>query len=98
MIASAPMKKAPSQMARALRAFKNAHRLGLLRGVFVLPGSNACDAAIEQFSAVYSVDNLPELPLAQCTCEHCDCKYHLIGSDKLRNLDLTGESPSKSRH
>ena len=92
------MKKAPSQIARALRALKNAHRLGLLRGVFVLPGRNACDAAIEQFSAVYPGDDLPDLPLAQCTCENCDCRYHPIGSDQLGVLNLTGEPPSKSRH
>jgi hypothetical protein len=92
------MKKAPSQIARALRALKNAHRLGLLRGVFVLPGPHACKAAIEQFSAVYPGDKLPDLPLAKCDRERCECRYHPIGTDKLRVLDLNGEPPSKSRH
>ena len=90
--------KTPSQIARALRGLRNAQKLGLLRAVFILPGPDACDAAIEQFSATYSGDNVPNLPLAQCTCDNCDCKYLPIGSDKLRQLDLTEKSSSESLH
>jgi hypothetical protein len=92
------MHKNSSKIARTLRALRNAHRLGLLRGFLILPGRDACEAAIEQFSAVYSGDTLPQLPLAQCSCDHCDCKYLPIGSDELRRLDLTGKSSSKSLH
>ena len=92
------MRKAPSQIARSLRALKNAQRLGLLRGVRVLPGRNACEAAVAQFGVEYSGNTVPHLPLAQCTRDHCECRYVPIGSDQLRALDATGKSPSKSHH
>ena len=92
------MRKTPSQVARSLRALKNAQRLGLLRGVRVLPGRNACDAALAQFGVNYSGNTVPHLPLAQCTRDHCECKYVAVGSDQLRALDATGKSPSKSHH
>jgi hypothetical protein len=92
------MRKTPSQVARSLRALKNAQRLGLLRGVRVLPGRDACEAALAQFGVEYSGNTVPHLPLAQCTRDHCECKYVPIGSDQLRRLDATGKSPSKSQH
>lgn len=48
------MHKDSSQIARMLSALKDAQRLGLLRGVFILPGRDACAAAVEQFSAIYT--------------------------------------------
>jgi hypothetical protein len=92
------MRKTPSQIARALRTLKNAQRLGLLRSVRVLPGRDACEATLAQFGVEYSGNTVPDLPLAQCTSDHCDCKYVPIGSDQLRRLDATGKSPSKSQH
>ena len=92
------MRKTPSQIARALRTLKNAQRLGLLRGVRVLPGRNACEAAIAQFGVEYSGNTVPHLPLAQCTRDRCECEYVPIGSDKLRQLNSTGKSSPKSSH
>jgi hypothetical protein len=92
------MHKSPLQIARALRTLKNAQRLGLLRAVRVLPGRNACEAALAQTDVEYSGNTVPHLPLAQCTRDHCECKYVPVGSDQLRTLDLTGKSPSKSGH
>jgi hypothetical protein len=92
------MRKTPSQIARALRALKNAQRLGLLRAVRVLPGRDACEAVVAQFGVDYSGNTVPHLPLAQCTRDQCECKYVPIGSDQLRALDAIGKSPSKSQH
>jgi hypothetical protein len=92
------MHKTPSQVARALRALKNAQRLGLLRGVSILPGRNACEAAIAQFGIDYSGNTVPHLPLAQCTRDHCECKYVPVGSAQLHALDAAGKSPSKPQH
>jgi len=88
---SSSMHKTPSQIARALRRLRNAQRIGLLRGVFILPGRGACEAAKEQVNAIYSADKFPSLPLPRCTCDICDCKYRPIGSDKLRRLNVTSE-------
>ena len=77
------MHKTPSQIARSLRALRNAHRLGLLSGVRVLPGRNACEAAKEQFGIDYLGNNLPNLPLAQCTHASCECEYVAVGGGKL---------------
>lgn len=90
------MHKDSSQTARMLRALKDAQRLGLLRGVFILPGRDACAAAVEQFSAIYTGDTVPPLPLAQCTCDHCECNYLPIGSDESDRSDMTGKSSSGS--
>ncbi len=92
------MRKTPSQIARSLRALKNAHRLGLLRGVRILPGRDACEAALAQFGVEYSGSTVPHLPLAQCTRALCECKYAPIGSDQFRRLYATGKSSSKSPH
>ena len=92
------MRKTPSQIARSLRALKNAQRLGLLRAVRVLPGRNACESALAQFGVEYSGNTVPHLPLAQCTRDICECKYGPIGSDKFRRVYVTGKSPSKSQH
>jgi hypothetical protein len=40
----------------------------------------------------------PNLPLAQCTRDRCECKYVPIGSDQLRRLDATEKSSSKLPH
>jgi hypothetical protein len=81
------MHKDSSQIARMLSALKDAQRLGLLRGVFILPGRDACAAAVEQFSAIYTGDTVPSLPLAQCTCDRCDCNYLPIGCGALNRTD-----------
>ncbi len=89
------MHKTPSQIARSLRALRNAQRLGLLRGVRILPGREACEAVVAQFGTEYSTKNLPSLPLALCTRDQCDCKYVPVGSDKFRRLNVIEKPPSK---
>jgi hypothetical protein len=90
------MHKDSSQIARMLSALKDAQRLGLLRGVFILPGRDACAAAVEQFSAIYTGETVPSLPLAQCTCDRCECNYLPIGSGESDRSDLPGKSSSGS--
>ena len=41
----------PKQIARSLRALRNADRLGLVHGVRILPGLNACEAVVKQFAS-----------------------------------------------
>jgi hypothetical protein len=81
-----PMHKTPAQIARSLRAFRNAHRLGLWRCVRVVPGPDACEAARSQYGVEYLGNVVPHLPLAQCTRDHCECKYKPIGSEQFRRL------------
>jgi hypothetical protein len=92
------MHKTPSQIARSLHALRNAQRLGLLRGVRILPGRDACEAVVAQFGIDYSDGNAPSLPLAQCTRDHCNCRYILVGSDKFRQLNVTRKPSSKLSH
>jgi hypothetical protein len=80
------MHKSPKQIARSLRAFKNAQRLGLLRCVRISPGIAACDASRSQDGIEYRGNLVPPLPLAQCTQSYCECKYLSVGSAKLRRL------------
>jgi hypothetical protein len=93
------MHKTPTQIARSLRAFRNAHRLGLLRSVCISPGPGACDAARSQYGFEYLGNIVPRLPLAECTCEHCECKYVPLGSKQLHRLRVgyvsKGDSPLK---
>ena len=84
------MHKAPKQIARSLRAFRNAHRLGLVRGVRVLPGREACEEVLKQFGSEYPTDSVPCLPLAQCSLAQCQCKYVPVGTEKFRRLHATG--------
>jgi hypothetical protein len=92
------MPKSPSQIARSLRALRNADRLGLVRGVRILPGSNACEAVLKQFASEYPANAVPSLPLPQCTSDRCQCKYVSIGSEKFRRLCSVEKPPSKSLH
>ena len=79
------MSGTPRQIARSLRAFRNAHRLGLLRHVRISPGRSACEAA-RTHVIEYLGSAVPRLPLSQCTSDKCECKYAPVGSDKLRRL------------
>jgi hypothetical protein len=90
------MHKTPKQIARSLRAFRNAHRLGLLRSVRISPGPDACEAARSLYGVEYLGIVVPRLPLAQCTRDHCECQYVPNGSEKLRRLRATGKPLSKS--
>jgi hypothetical protein len=92
------MHKTPKQIARSLRAFRNAHRLGLLGSVHITPGPVACEAARSQYGVQYLGNAVPRLPLVQCTRDRCECEYVPIGSDKLRQLNSTGKSSPKSSH
>ncbi len=69
------MHKTPKQIARSLRAFKRAHKLGLLHHVYVIPGASACDAARSQRGVPYICNAVPRLPLGSCTRQECDCDY-----------------------
>jgi hypothetical protein len=80
------MHKTPAQIARTLRAFRNAHRLELLRSVCVSPGRRACDAARLQYGLEYLGNIVPRLRLAECMGEHCECKYVPLGSEQLHKL------------
>lgn len=81
------MHKAPKDIARSLRAFRNAHRLGLLRCVHVLPDECACEAARLQDKMEYLGNAVPYLPLAQCTQARCGCDYFPVGTEKLRRMN-----------
>jgi hypothetical protein len=80
------MPKPPAQIARALRAFRNAHRLGLLREIQIVPGTGACAAARAQRKVAYLGGHVPRLPLPRCTAKHCLCDYTTVATDKLRPL------------
>jgi hypothetical protein len=82
------MHKTPSQIARSLRALHKARKLGLLRSVRIVPGHNACAAAHSQRGIEYLGDTVPELPLAGCTSECCECDYQPTGSELLRRLNV----------
>ena len=89
------MHKTPKQIARSLRAFRNAYRLVLLRSVSISLGPSACEAARSQYGVEYLGNAVPRLPLAQCTRDHCECDYVPVGSEQMRRLRATGKSSSK---
>jgi hypothetical protein len=84
------MHKTPRQIARSLRAFRNAYRLGLLRHVRITPGRGACEAARTLHVIEYPGNAVPRLPLAQCSSDQCECKYQPVGTNKLRHMLATG--------
>jgi hypothetical protein len=81
------MHKTPKDIARSLRAFRNAHRLGLLRCVRISLGEHACEAARMQNKMEYLGNAVPRLPLAQCTRARCECDYVPVGTEKLKRLN-----------
>ena len=89
------MHKSPKEIARSLRAFRNAHRLNLLRCVRIAPGDGACDAARSQVGVEYLGGVVPRLPLAQCTRARCECDYVPVGSKGLDRLNVNKRSPVK---
>lgn len=89
------MHKNPKEIARSLRAFRNAHRLNLLRCVRITAGHGACDAARSQASIEYLGDAVPPLPLAHCTRTRCECNYEPVGSRRLDQLNANRKSSSK---
>ena len=96
------MHKTPAQIARSLRAFRNAHKLGLLRSVRISPGRDACNAARWQTTVEYMGNVVPRLPLAKCTQETCECKYVPVGGGKIMDrlraiVDSSSGRPSKPR-
>jgi len=91
------MHKTPKDIARSLRAFRKAHKLGLLRSVCISPGSDACDAAQSQRGIEYLGSTVPRLPLAGCTRPYCDCEYLSIGSDQLRRLNVNRRPTAKRK-
>jgi hypothetical protein len=91
------MHKTPAQIARSLRAFRKAHKLGLLRSVRILPGPGACEEARSQRDVEYLAVTVPSLPLPRCTRETCECGYLPAGSSLLRRLDIFRKRPSRRR-
>lgn len=91
------MHKSPPQIARLLRAFRQAHRFGLLRGVRILPGPIPCAGAVGLFGSEYPGNKVPRLPLRRCTRNRCECKYVAIGSEKFRRLPTTEPTPENLR-
>ena len=89
------MHKSPKEIARSLRAFRNAHRLNLLRCIRIAPGDGACDAARSQVGVEYLGGVVPRLPLAQCTRARCECDYVPVGSKGLDRLNVNKRSPVK---
>ena len=85
------MHKTPKDIARSLRAFKRAYKLGLLHHVCVIPGASACDAARSQRGVSYICNAVPRLPLGGCTREQCDCDYAPVARGRAYRR-------SKSRH
>lgn len=85
------MHKTPKEIARALRTFRNAHRLGLLHSIRVSPGRDACEAAQLQNGVEYPWNLVPALPLPQCTCDLCECKYLSTGTAQLCRLNAIGK-------
>ena len=86
------MHKTPKGIARSLRAFRNAHRLGLARGVRILPGRESCQEVLKQFGSEYPADDVPHLPLAECSLAECQCRYLPVGTEKFRRLRATEAS------
>jgi len=89
-----PIHNSPRQIAQALRALRNAHKLGLLRAVRILPGPKPCEAVVAQFGTEYPGNKVPRLPLRRCTRNRCDCKYVPIGSEKFHRLRTTKKPSS----
>jgi hypothetical protein len=89
------MHKSPKEIARSLRAFRNAHKLKLLRCVRIASGDGACDAARSQAGIEYSGDLVPRLPLTQCNRALCECDYEPVGSSRLDQLDVNGKASIK---
>jgi hypothetical protein len=89
------MHKTPAQIARSLRAFRKAHKLGLLRSVRISPGPGACEQARSQRGVEYLGDIVPPLPLSRCTCERCECDYLPAGSSLLRRLNVFRKRPGR---
>jgi hypothetical protein len=75
--------RTPKHIARALRAFRRAHKLGLLQHVRIVPGASACIAAHAQRGISYICDAVPELPLGECTRQECDCDYAPMAKRKI---------------
>ena len=82
------MHKSSKEIARSLRAFRNAHRLRLLRCVRITPGRSACEAVYSQAGVEYLGNGVPRLPLPQCTRTRCECNYEPVGSNQLKQLNV----------
>src|ERR1041385_5708412 len=87
------MHKTPSQIARSLRAFQKAQKLGLLRSVRIAAGPNACKAAQSQRGIEYLGGTVPSLPLAGC--RRCTANANISRSAVICCDDLTS---TNSRH
>ncbi len=55
------------------------------RGVAILPGKCACSAVLELGSDRFLLNDVPKLPLQDCSQPECDCYY--VNSDDRRDDD-----------
>jgi hypothetical protein len=60
---------------RALESYRNAVKLGVLKGVEILPGPG-CPVSEAQMDVVYTIESVPALPLTGCNRSPCyGCCY-----------------------
>ena len=66
---------AKEDLAVSLKSYREAAKDGIIRGIEILPGPG-CSVAEAQAGTVYSVDNVPNLPLPGCKASPCcGCDY-----------------------
>jgi len=80
------MRAHPPQIARSLRAFRNARKLAQLLYVRIISGAKACDSAKLQIGVEYPDAGITTLSLAHCTSDKCECDYLPVGTRKLHRL------------
>ena len=91
------MHKSPKQIARSLRAFRNAYRLGWLRSVRILPRPGACEARGHNTALSIWVILFPVCRSLNARSTIVNANMYLQASGKLRRLYATGKPSSKLR-
>jgi hypothetical protein len=70
--------------ARNLRVYQNAYEQGILAGIEVQPGADACER-VRTYTATYGLWNLPTLPLPDCSMQDiCACGYRAEFREAMR--------------
>lgn len=66
---------AKEDLAASLKSFRKSAKDGIIRGIEISPGPG-CSVAEAQAGTVYSVDDVPSLPLPGCKRSPCcGCDY-----------------------
>lgn len=69
------------QLEREIKHLQNSNKLGVLKGVEILPGPG-CAIAEAQRDRLYTLENLPALPLPGCDRSPCcACCYSGVSKD-----------------